>query len=341
MKYRDVLDESANSEKNIVPDNLESFYRFVYERQRVWHNRFMLELPREEWTEDQYLKTSKYTNVYRELDRGTVWWFDNIALFAPNKKQLKKEMGANVIRRMKKEIIWKTCLYRLLDRVETFDKIGVPELELFQREKYQEKWFGKIEKMIDDGEKVWTTAHITLQSNLQQSRLQNYKDYLNKLLDNFDKLSGNMIATNSIEQAFKLMMGQHGFGPFTSYEVVTDLAYLPHIYGYDIEEWANAGPGCWPGIRLIFPQAKNTSDYNDMMKMIRDMQKPAFKKFDIPFWDVAWKGRPLSLRNIEHSICEWRKYYAQSRKKGRARMKFNPISDASMYGVRELGLKTE
>ena len=338
MKYRDVLDESANSDKTIVPENLESFYRFVYERQRVWHNRFMLELPRDEWTDDKFLKISKYTNVYRELDRGTVWWFDNIGVIAPTAKQIKKGTMPR-INQVKKEIIWQTCVYRLLDKVETFDEIGLPDLALFKKEKYQKKWFGKIEDMIEGGYKVWTTAHITLQSNLHQTRLQNYKDYLNRLLVTFDELSGALIATHDIEKAFRLMMGQHGFGPFTSYEVVTDLAYLPHIYGYDIEQWANAGPGCWPGIRLIFPQASNVREYNDMMKLMRDMQGPAFKKFDIPFDDVAWKGRPLSLRNIEHSICEWRKYYAQSKGKGKARMKFNPISDRDMYGARELGIK--
>ena len=40
MKYSSVLHD-AEDERTVVPENLESFYTFIYERQKVWHNRFV------------------------------------------------------------------------------------------------------------------------------------------------------------------------------------------------------------------------------------------------------------------------------------------------------------
>ena len=81
MKYKTILDVAKeDSESLVVLDNLKSFYQFVYDRQKVWHNRFVLKRPQGEWTDNEILRRSKYTNVFRELDRGTLWWDRNINL---------------------------------------------------------------------------------------------------------------------------------------------------------------------------------------------------------------------------------------------------------------------
>ena len=313
MKYKTILGEAANEERRIVEENIKAFYEFIYQRQLVWHNRFVLKLPREKWTKDPYLKNSKYTNIYRELDRGTLWWFDHIATIW-NKKSLNQN-------ERKKEIIWQTCVYRLLNKVETFDIVGVPSFKSFQKDIVQKKWYAHIQKLLDDGVKVWSSATITLQSNLKATRLQNLQTILGKLVKDLDLLAENIITTDGIEEVFKYVLKRYGFGPFTAYEVTTDLAYLS-CFNLDINEWANAGPGCIPGIKLIFPWAINRADYPLLMKLLRDNQEKAFKRYKIPFDKVALRGEYLNLRDIEHSLCEWRKYYSQERKIGRPRIKF-------------------
>lgn len=51
-------------------EQLLPFYRFIYLRQSVWHNRFVSKktFP---WTEDTVLQQFKFCNVYRELDKGS------------------------------------------------------------------------------------------------------------------------------------------------------------------------------------------------------------------------------------------------------------------------------
>ena len=316
MKYKTVLsDAEGNDDRSIVPSNLESFYRFLYDRQAVWHNRFVKKLPRENWTEDPYLKKSKYTNIHRELDRGTIWWFDHIAPIWKSNKLPKNKR--------KKEIIWQTCIYRLLNKCDTFDQIGVPSLNLFRQEDVRQRWVESIQRLLDEDIKVWSSATITLQSNLKATRLENLQTILGKLLDRIDDLVDNIIATKSIEGVFKYLHREYGIGPFTAYEIATDLSYLD-CFGLDIDEWANAGPGCMPGIKLIFPWASKKEDYVHLMKLLRDNQQKAFAKYGIPFHEVMWV-RYLNLRDVEHSLCEWRKYYSQVRNIGRPRVKYDKV----------------
>ena len=313
MKYRTVLSDMQD-DININKENLKSFYSFIYKRHKVWHNRFVLKLPREDWTNDKALRKSRYTNVYRELDRGTLWWFKNV---------YRRDKGIE-------EIIWRTCVYRLLNKVETFDIIGVPYLENFKSEKFRRGWFGNIQRLLDDGVKVWTSAHITLQSNLKANRLENYKTILGRLLENIHPLYKKTVNDNSIESVFQEIRKEYGFGPFTSYEVATDLAYCDWSI-FNNDTWANAGPGCIPGIKLIFPWAKNQEDYLWCMKILRNSQNAAFDKYDLNFAKIIYDGNYLSLRNIEHSLCEWRKYYSQVRSIGRARPGFDIVSPNTLY----------
>ena len=313
MKYRTVLAE-VDDNRHLVPENILSFYSFIYARHRVWYNRFVLKFPRKNWTNDEVLKKSRYTNVYRELDRGTLWWFSHI-----NKRYKSIE-----------DTIWRTCVYRLLNKVETFDIIGVPYLEQFKKAKFRIGWFGDIQKLLNGGVKVWTSAHITLQSNLKANRLENYQTILEKLVLNINALYKNIVNNNSIESAFQEIRKEYGFGPFTSYEVATDLAYCDWSI-FNNDTWANAGPGCIPGIKLIFPWAKNQEDYLWCMKLLRSIQKDAFDKYDLNFKKIIYNREFLSLRNIEHSLCEWRKYYSQVRNIGRARPGFDIVSPNTLY----------
>ena len=321
MKYKYEPDVQLPPDKNIAPDNLKAFYKFIYDRQLVWHNRFIKKLPREEWTNDPIFKRTKYTNVYRELDRGTLWIHDRL------KGQHKKLSFDSKV-----GIIWDLCVYRLLNKVETFDKIGIISYGDFGNKKKREAWFNKIQQLLDDGVKVWTSAHITLQSNLKQNRITNYQYILNHLYEenDFKKLVYDLTGTADQEYAFKLVKANYGFGPFISYELVSDLGMFPWIK-FNNNVWANAGPGCIPGIQLIFPRYTKQTEYMEAMTMLRDYQEEWFAKLELPFEDIWYDNKFLDMRNIEHSLCEFRKYWCETRKVGRPRPLFNQLSENNIY----------
>ena len=320
MKYKTTYESTS---EQYVSKRLRSFYTFIYDRQLVYHNRFIKKLPRDQWTSNEIFKTTKYTNVYRELDRGTIWCFNNI--LHPFTDSLEFQVLKPDIRHAWKKMLWELCMYRLLNKVETFEIMGFTSWRGYASTDVRDIYFEKLQGLINDGVKVWTAAHITLQSNLKATRQQNFRMILDKLWGNIPKLASSARKLDNIEEMYDELVKMYGFGPFISYEVATDLAYLSETK-FDVNQWANPGPGCTPGIQLLFPQVKGKIELIDRMRFLRQNQAGAFKVLDLPFLDIAYKHKYLSLRNIEHSLCEWRKYYNQSHKIGRPRPKFNPVS---------------
>ena len=322
MKYKTQYE---NSDKLYIGKNLKAFYSFIYDRQLVYHNRFIKKLPRDQWTTNEIFKTTKYTNVYRELDRGTIWCFDHILNFFSGNISKYRSSNKAGIRELWNNMLWELCMYRLLNKVETFEIMGFTSWRGYSTISVRDIYFEKLQGLINDGIKVWTAAHITLQSNLKATRQENYRMILDKLHGNIPKLTRIARTVNNIEKMYDELVKMYGFGPFISYEVATDLAYLTETK-FNVNQWANPGPGCTPGIQLLFPQVKGKKELIDKMRFLQHNQARAFKVLDLPFLDIAYKGEYLSLRNIEHSLCEWRKYYNQTHKIGRPRPKFNPVS---------------
>src|SRR5258706_15228485 len=58
-------------------EELKDFWYFVQERHNIYYKRFVKKEPKP-WTKDRVLRDYFFTNVYRELDRGSLYLIDNI-----------------------------------------------------------------------------------------------------------------------------------------------------------------------------------------------------------------------------------------------------------------------
>ena len=313
MKY---VYQPPTSDEDFNVENLRGFYEFVFERQRVWYRRFVLQRDRP-WTKDEILQKYKYTNVYRELDRGTLWMFENILTTQIMNAQDKLKMGRKARINLLRNVIWKICQYRLLNKVETFDDVGLVSFDKYGKQNHN-GFLERIWLRRDSGEKVWTDAHITLQCNLKQDRLKNYETILDRLHINIGDIAEFVESNTNIQEVFERIKQEYGFGPFISYEVVTDLAYIPWL-NLNIDDWANPGPGCQFGLKLIWPNMKGQQEFQEGMKWLRDNQEKCFDILELDWQKVCYNNSWLNLRNIEHSLCEFGKYWKQGQNVGRAR----------------------
>ena len=311
MEYRW---QPPKSDKNVIPENLEEFFRFIYERQAIWYRRFELKLPREDWTDDPILKKYKYTNVYRHLDRGTIWMFDNVLMPTLNRRgKLQKKL---------EDAVWRICQYRLLNKVETFEKVSLISHKDYGESVDRADFFDTLADLLEQGEKVWTSAHITLQCNLNQGRLSNYEEILDRLWFSISEIT-EFMQSHDMEQSFKRVKQEYGFGPFITFEVLSDFVYIP-AFNFTQNDWANPGPGCKLGINLIYPNVKTIGEYQNVMDYLCKKQNMYFKRYKLPWKEVRYKGQRLSLRDIEHSLCEYGKLHKQKLGVGKARMIFVP-----------------
>lgn len=301
----------------VVPVNLQMFWAFISERQKIWHRRFVDGSP-PPWTNDPILLKYKFTNIYRELDRGTVWLVKNVV------EPIQEKDSGGYPWELALDLFWKVSIYRILNRIETFEYAGIPDYAKFDATAYRKK----LEAAQKENGFLVSNAHLTLPARKKgQSKLDIYMITLKE----FHKMVGPLLSriimsARSLEAVWVVCKQIPSCGGFIAYEIVCDLV-AAKIIPYTLNDWANAGPGCRFGIKLIFPELAEQGKYLEAIQLLFHMQHEWLKKFNFPYW----KGQGLSLRNIEHSLCEFGKYWKTSNNCGKARMGFRPTSTVELY----------
>jgi len=279
--------------------NFEDFWVFVYERQMIWYKRFILKQPWP-WTMDKILRKYKFTNVYRELDVGTLWLLKKIV--KPNKGN-------------PKNLFFQIILYRLLNRVQTFEDAFLPTYENWKYKACRTQ-FRKALYTIRKAERpVFTSAHLTLVTIEQYiSNLTHMHKELKRIIDECDQAP-------ILQRVHKIIKSNvRKCGDFIAAEIITDLMYAK-VIPFNEDDWVHAGPGCKVGIELIFPKAAANKEWMEMIQLLRSRQRRVFQELKLKF--QYYDGKDLSLKNIEHSLCEFGKYWKLKNKCGKARQLYH------------------
>lgn len=278
-KWTEIKQSIAPTDKEVIKKHRRLFYYYLSERDKIRRRRARgLERP---WTKDTILDQYHFTNVYRRYDYGTQWLLEHVEHGSPKKR----------------EIVWRVIQYRLPNYPGYFEEHGWIPFKKFDAPKLRRR----LERMKEQGKKWHTSAHIVLQSNFAQSRIENYVGYLQGIHDEFDKVM-EAVDQPDMESCFKKLVKLKGIGGFTGYEILIDLCYIGVLPKEYLDQFANPGPGCKEGIDVIFPDRTKTS-YAEAMRILRDEQKKMFRKY-------GFKAPPyqLTLQDIEFSLCEYSKY---------------------------------
>jgi len=280
--------------------NLKGFYKWIYKRHKIY--RLKSKGKPWPWTQDLILQEYKFTNVYRKLDRTSQWMIRYI-IESDDYPRLQDK-------------VWGCLISRINNNLETFDYCGVPLRKEFKPKKFQRK----MEEYKAKGNRVFTNAHITCQSNLKRTRIENYIEIVSRLKTGWKEIWKSIkgfAKEEDWEGCFKFIKTLYGFGGFTSYEVCIDMVYAEVFPDSVRDTFANPGPGCEFGIETIYPNRKYIS-YNDAMRRLTDRQNKYFKKFGLKH-----KGPKLTIQDIEFALCEWGKYWKIKHGVGKARMRYH------------------
>jgi hypothetical protein len=329
--YRDQYYPSAELE--VCQESLDQFFKFMYDRHMVWVRRFKEKLSEEKWTDDLILKTYKYTNVYRELDRGTLWYLDTVGDryigFHDNKYGRKQIRNLDFVEFQR--LLWNTIVYRLCNRIETFAETGFPEMETFDSKNIHNDFWVKLNTIASRNLAVMTSAHLTCPTRLGWTKVEGYMGAICDLHQKLPDIARQIICAKTSKEIFGILRSVNCVGNFIAYEVLCDLIYLEAIgnketeTSFTLDDWANVGPGAIEGIRLIYPSTTGRVPIYNRMVQLCNEQEEHFKRLGInfPFYERFTKGH-LSLRTLEHSLCELQKIWLQRRGLGKQRMIFTP-----------------
>lgn len=253
---------------------------WMRERQRIYRRKEAND-PKP-WTNDKVLGQYRFCNVFRELDKVTIWIRDNWRIPYAHHPNLAFAMG----------------IARMFNKPETLEIIGFPE-------NVNEWDYKEVIRKLEVASKtdtIFSAAYIISPSGSTKPKLiRVVEDYLVPYF-----LGTDPIVNDSLEATWENICKYEGFGKFMAYEVVTDLRHTPRLVSsLDAFTWANPGPGAKRGLNRLLGRDKDANlSGPEMLRLMRELMELASE---------ALRGEDsmfehLEMRDIEHSLCETDKW---------------------------------
>ena len=295
-----------------MPTELD-FFRFIYKRQLIWYKRFILR-NNPPWTSDPILKKYKIINMYRELDKCTIYIINKL-----NKTNDRKQILINII------------FYRFFNLCNIYEDLEIePFLDI--EELFDNKLIEKL-TLLQKTRPIFNNAYI-ISSGGRGLKHENILNVLRKL--NFDKIIEELDNASSANESFEILTKIPMVGPFLACEIWTDLTYLNFFkQKWNDNNFVNIGPGAKWGLEILYGKL-NKKNLNEKLELLYKLQYKMLSNIHIELgeeltwktiaYDNAYSNYPfLSITNIEGALCEFRKYCRLSQGKGRRRY-FKPLN---------------
>ena len=288
--YDKLPDESLS----VYEPHLRLFFETMHERQLIWKRRFVDKRERP-WTENKIFQESKFTNVYRELDRNSQWQIKNILL----------DDGLSL-----KNLIWKLMVFRFFNNPETFTfeskgksiqpslfgpevKSGLKQAqsttELISAKKwrngipdydeYDEDEFSRfIAGIRSAGQNPYTTAYL-INSQATPGMPRDYcytRVVVPTLHRELPKLIATVMSAKKPEDIISYLKTLPAVADFIAHEFYQDFTYIPRytdrkFMRFTQDDYTNVGPGASIGIRLIYPSLKTLREQKQAIYWLRDI----------------------------------------------------------------------
>ena len=247
------------------------------------------------WTEDLILREYKFTNAFREDDRTTVWFRENI------RDRLKN----------KPEVYMATIIFRWFNLIETGKTLI--------KHKLLTDWDADRAYEAIIPQDKWITGAYMIKSPTGINKVKGVCQTITTVWNDQERFKDKFLGGTSLEKISKFLEGYPFLGPFLAYEIATDLRYT--CYGKiceDTRTWANAGPGAMRGLNRIHGRDLDyTSKRHDWNKEMKWLLSISSNFYEGP-------KRNFEMREIEHSLCEFDKYERVRNKQGAPRSKYYP-----------------
>lgn len=289
---------------------VDAFFKYARDRHRIYLNRRNgFDAP---WTDDIILREFSFTNVFRELDRVTVWFAENARVKDPN-------------------YLMNCVVFRLFNRTTTGEVIfntlhnymeaGVmTPYEMFLKTGDARVMRQPILDAIPEG--PWTTGSYIINSPNGMNKLDGVLQMIQWVWDGRESVEQAMREQGTLKATWMALKQFPHIADFTSYEIVTDLRWTPPLENApDIMTWANPGPGAMRGLNRI--NHRKLDSKGNKQKFIDEMRELLEKSKDPKYWPQDHDDWPaMEMRDIEHTLCEFDKYERTRLGQGRPRGKF-------------------
>lgn len=302
------------------PQGVGSFFAYARERHSIYLRRQAGRPP--PWTDDPILSTYRFTNIFRETDRTTVWFRENVRNLYDGTP----------------EVLLATVLFRWFNKIETglalFRRLTIAMVEWPSAFDYWKNGrdISELRRVIVEARGAagpFVNGAYIIKTPNGMSKLDGVLDVSEKfrteLRDNMKWFDAArlMVSTRwSLEKAWNWIRQFECQGDFTAYEVVTDLRHTHLLRGArDIMTWANAGPGAKRGLNRL--QGRPLDQQLPKVETCAEMQALLRYAHSDDFWPQAW-GQ-WEMREVEHTLCEFDKMERGRLGEGTPKQRYDPF----------------
>lgn len=287
---------------------------------------------------DPILRDYSFCNVFRELDKTTMWFAEHV------RKPIDKEKNGP-------KLILATVLFRMFNRIETG--------EAFFRDDDLLGGFSAFDDYCQTGRTTalrraalarigkkgpFVTGSYIIAGPGGMSKLDGMLKVVNDFATGSQDWPGKAgehdfksaaklmrLRGSSLQDAHQWFSQFDYFGNFHSYEIVTDLRWT-HLLSRapDLYTWANPGPGCKRGLNRVFGRDKKEPwdslyqilEYMDIIREESERQWPEFAHRAKDRYPKLKTPLEWEMRDVEHTLCEFDKYERTRAGEGRPRGRY-------------------
>lgn len=309
---------------------IEDYFKWMDARHRIYLAR-QAGQPKP-WTDDPILRDYKFTNVFRELDKGT------LALRAMEKQAVQTYMADDTYQEGRDQlaplILFNTWWYRIWNWFEHGPACGFVTYEGLR----------KYMRLLDaTGGRMWTNAHM-IRGSGGQRKIDTYLRMMENVWNNRADLTRRVLEHGTLQAAFNVVLETPLIGDFTAYEIVSDLRWNLLVNATDKYTWGNPGNGAIRGMnRLGLEPTVETMRWlwlsaPQMFERIGstlahfhfpcDVTTQCAGADQIDYFIhedklIKRSHPPFEIREVEHCLCEFDKYERARLGQGTPRSKYN------------------
>jgi hypothetical protein len=296
-EYDDVMTRAmaAAADDPRTPQGEMLFWAFVVMRQRAWYRKEVLKAP-PPWTADPIINEWRFTNIYRELDRGTLFLAENVLE--------EQAIPARTLPRM-------VALYRAFNRIDTWLSLanaygGMHSLAYAVGTGDVSVVYEFFRAAQARGHKVFTGAYMM--TSMAKVFHEGMVERMFVIADEAGRCQDLRCASLKLQEMPYL-------GAFSAFQIAMDMAIpVARLGGHSVlgqpnlDSYVEVGPGSKTGAREVRADLPALT----VMRYLRENQ---FLRMGVlaggPFpYPRRDDGQPVTLRmvDVEHALCEYAKY---------------------------------
>lgn len=277
-------------EQKVEPSKVfDTFWDFTVKRQDIFFMR--ISKPYEDrWIEDPILAKHKFTNAYRASDRVSQYLIRNVIYSGEDSLE---------------EIFFRTILFKLFNKIETWDLLRSQLGEISWREYDFDSYDNILSGAMKNKGAIYSAAYIMASGRSvfgYEKKHQNHLRLVEKMMK--ESLPSRISNSTSLEEVFNSLKSEPGVGDFLAYQYAIDLNYS-EIIDFSENDFVMPGPGALRGIKKCFKQTGGMAP-DDIIRYVTDRQDEFLSDRNLSFKNL-W-GRPLHLIDIQNLFCEVDKY---------------------------------